>query len=203
VSQALTRLFLEVPVLGGLLWVVLHGADWALTIHGARLRAELLKRTGTTPRSDYELNPVFRADVATLRFGSRRFLVTWLAGAVLFTLFPWFCARASPAPPAITEWLTGAVFGMLVFTRLDVLGRHVRNIHVFGAMLRSLDAGQAVSLPQLTMRTNLLASAVLYANAIAVLGFAAALTGDPWLVGGVFGLMLLGGKHLLLGLATR
>jgi hypothetical protein len=101
VSQALTRLFLDVPLLGGLLWLLLHGADWALTILG------------------------------------------------------------------------------------------------------ELDAGRPVSLPQLPMRTNLLASALLYANAILVLGFAAALTGDPWLVGGVFGLMLLGGKHLLLGLSTR
>lgn len=202
-SSALARLLLEFPVLGGLLWLVLHGADWALTIHGARLRAELLKKLGTAPRSEYELNPVFRADVARLSFVSRRFLVTWGAGAVLFSLFPWLCHRVALGSPGVTEWIVSAVFGMLVFTRLDVLGRHVRNVHVFGAMLRAVAAGQPVSLPQLPMRTNLLASAVLYGNAIVVLGFAAALTLDPWLLGGTLGLALLGGKHLLLGLATR
>src|SRR5450755_3275492 len=105
-SDALTRALLASPWLIGLLWLALHGADWTLTLKGARMRHELLQATGAQAQSDYELNPLFKADVAKLRFGSRRFLMTWIGIAVVLPVLFVLVARiGEDVLGAVTMWM--------------------------------------------------------------------------------------------------
>lgn len=202
-SEALTRAFLAAPWLAGVLWGVLHGADWTLTLKGARLRAELLAATGAAERSAYELNPLFRADVAKLRFFAPRFVATWVGMAVMLPALLWAVAVLQGGQgDGFATWMVGALLGTLVFTRLSIIGRHLRNVFLFSRMLRPPEGGPPQPLTQLGASTNLYASAIGLGEAFALVVVAAALSFDPWIVGGAFGLLLLAGKHLVLAMAT-
>lgn len=202
-SDWLTRTFIEAPWLTGVLWLALHGVDWTLTLKGARLRRELLAATGVAETSDYELNPLFKADVAKLRFFAPRFLATWLGFAVLLPAL--FYALAvigrDERLAGFTTWAIGALIGMLVFTRLSIIGRHLRNVFLFSRLLHPPDGGPPKPVTQLDARTNLLTSVVAFGEGAALLVAAAALTFDPWITGGAAGLLLLAAKHLVLALA--
>jgi hypothetical protein len=205
VSDWLTRAILAAPWLAGLLWLVLHGADWTLTLKGARMRRELLAATGATEKSDYELNPLFKADVARLRFFAPRFVATWVGGAIAFpVLFYAMNGLGGVAElPGFTTWVIGALLGMLLFTRLSIIGRHLRNVFLFARLLRPPGGGAPQPIPQFDGRTNLMMSVVAFGEGAALLIAAAALSLDPWITGGAAGLVLLAAKHLVLAMSAR
>jgi len=205
VSDLVTRLFVAAPWLAGLLWLVLHGADFALTLKGARLRAELFARTGTVEQGPYELNPMFRADVAKLRPFPPRFVATWVGGALAWPLLlraVRFLLGGGPLDET-TAWLLGAMLGALVFTRVAIIGRHLRNLYLFDRMLRPRDGGPPRAPVQLDLKTNLFASAIALAEGAVLLGVAAALSWDAWATGGAVALALVAVKHAALAHGTR
>jgi hypothetical protein len=203
-SDLLTRTFLAAPWLVAPLWLVLHGADWTLTLKGARMRRALFAATGVSERSAYELNPFFRADVSQLRFFAPRFVATWLGFAVLLPGVLAAVARLGlpGALDGFATWIIGASLGMLVFTRLSIIGRHLRNVFLFSRLLRPPEGGPPQPFTQLGASTNLYASAIALAEAAALVGVAAALSLDPWVTGGAAGLGLLAAKHLVLALGA-
>jgi hypothetical protein len=64
------------------LWIVLHGTDWFLTVAGARARRPVAERFPLA--TGYELNPLFKKDIARGGWITTRFVVTWIGGAVVF-----------------------------------------------------------------------------------------------------------------------
>jgi hypothetical protein len=193
-SDAWTRAFVEAPWLASLLWLLLHGADWALTLAGARLRAQVLERAHAQPASAYELNPIFRADVAKLRFASPRFLASWIGvGAMLGLFFVLVRGTRDVLGVGCYRWF-GVLLGVLVFTRVAILGRHLSNIYTFRLLLRT----EARPMTQFDLQGNLRLSAVKSLEMAVLLGVCALLTADPWILGGTLGLALLAAKHLVL-----
>jgi hypothetical protein len=105
--------------------------------------------------------------------------------------------------PGFTTWVIGALLGMLVFTRLSIIGRHLRNVFLFSRLLHPPGGGPPQPITQLDGRTNLLTSVVAFGEGAALLVVAAALSLDPWITGGAAGLLLLAAKHLVLAMSAR
>ncbi len=119
-----------------ILWILLHSADYLLTIATARTcaRGDLRSRLSLGGGS-LELNPVFQRAVDRGAWLSRRFLVTLVLGALLF--YALFTAlKAFPAEAEDPLWFAAeALAGMLVVTRVVVIAGHVQNLALFRRML--------------------------------------------------------------------
>ncbi len=119
-----------------ILWVVLHSADYLLTIGAARLYAQgdLRSRIDMGGRS-LELNPVFQGAVNRGAWLSRRFLATLLLGAViLFAVFTLFEAVQADAPGPV-GWGPELIAGVLVITRVNVICGHLQALALFHRVL--------------------------------------------------------------------
>ncbi|HYO74013.1 MAG TPA: hypothetical protein VEU33_48885, partial [Archangium sp.] len=114
------------PVGMGVLWLVLHSADYLLTIATARLKArgDIGKRVEMG--GSYELNPLFVQAVEKGQWVSRRFLVTLGLGALVFPLvvayFDWVAEMGAEDIRGLSE----AVCGALVVTRFAVISVHLQ-----------------------------------------------------------------------------
>ncbi len=175
------------PWLAAVLWLALHGIDWVLTIAGARLHERALgaPRLGT----GYELNPVFREAVERKRWVSLRFLGSWILPAPVFWLAAeWLGSDGS--------WLLSCVLGLVLFTRLQVIGMHLSNLSTL--RLRILQptsfGGQAAYSADMVYRM----SAHVHLRSAVLLGTGALITASPWLFGGACGLGLVTLKHQVL-----
>jgi len=124
----------------GVLWLVLHCADYLLTIATARLRArgDLGKRVEMG--GSIELNPLFVQAVEKGQWVSRRFLLTLGFGALVFPLavayFDWVVELGAVDIRGLPE----AVCGALVVTRFAIISIHLQNLVLFRRMLHVPEA---------------------------------------------------------------
>ncbi len=119
------------------LWLVLHSADYLLTITAARMYAQgdLRTRIDLGGRS-LELNPVFQRAVNRGAWVSGRFLLTLVGGAVLlFACFTTFELAASADPAGPIAWGPEAIAGTLVVTRVCVISSHLQSLALFHRVL--------------------------------------------------------------------
>ena len=119
-----------------ILWVVLHSADYLLTITAARVygQGDLRSRIDMGGRS-LELNPVFQAAVNRAAWVSRRFLVTLLAGTVVL-----FAACTVWERVDSLAWAPELLAGVLVVTRVNVICGHVQTLALFHRVLQHAEA---------------------------------------------------------------
>jgi len=110
-------------------WVLLYISDYALTITCARLY-----RTGVNEKlafeGSFELNPIFQKDIDSLRRFSPRFLVFLFVTSGLLALV-WFLSEETT--PELYVFLSGA----MILLELTVHTRHLRNLLMFRAILKS------------------------------------------------------------------
>ena len=101
-------------------WVALYGLDYGLTLVGAKLyRSRGSKHYSFS--EGYELNPVFKEDIARLRvFSFRFFLLLIFSSGLLAILY-----SANFPPAFVLAW------GALVGVQLSILHRHIRNLALF------------------------------------------------------------------------
>src|SRR5205807_2068504 len=101
-------------------WVVLYCLDYGLTLVGAKLyRSRGSKHYSFS--EGYELNPVFKEDIARLRVFSFRFLLLLILSSGLLAIL-----YSANFPPAfVLAW------GALVGVQLSILHRHIRNLALF------------------------------------------------------------------------
>jgi hypothetical protein len=167
----------------GVLWLVLHSADYLLTVAAARLKTQGNLAERVRSGGSMELNPVFQRAVDQGQWLSRRFVLTLVLGAVLLpaavAYFDWTAeAVGLPAIGAASELLAGA----LVVTRFAVISVHLQNIALFRRMLRVPEA--AVVHMHYDRGTVM---AVTRARKLEVASFstlAALVSGRPFFVGG-------------------
>lgn len=171
-------------------WLVLHAADYLLTIAGARAR-----RTSDLPHrlalgGSYELNPVFRAAVDRGAWLSRRFLVSLAVPAILLPFaVAWISSAAAALGDPVLERFPEALCGALVVSRLTVVAAHLQNLLLFHRMLR-VPAAAVVALRYDRGTVFALRRArVLETAAVTAVG--AAVTGGPFLIGGSAAMLLL------------
>jgi hypothetical protein len=125
----------------GVLWLVLHSADYLLTVASARLKARGNLAERVRSGGSIELNPIFQRAVDRGQWLSGRFVLTLVLGAILFpaavAYFHWTAeALRWPAIGALPELMGGA----LVVTRFAVISVHLQNIALFLRMLRVPEA---------------------------------------------------------------
>jgi hypothetical protein len=119
-----------------LTWILLHAADYLLTVATVRLRlrGDLAERIDLG--GSMELNPVFRAAVDRGEWVSRRFLLTLLLGVIAFPLGVLVFEEAGPGVWPPIAGLGEVLAGGLVVTRLHVIGIHLQNLVLMRRLLR-------------------------------------------------------------------
>lgn len=171
-----------------ILWVVLHSADYLLTIATARTFAagNLRTRIDLGGRS-LELNPVFQRAVDRGAWASRRFLVSLVVGAVaILAVFSTFDA----VPRDLTEplrFVPEGFAGVLVVTRLVVITGHVQNLVLFRRMIRNPAAAGVVL--RYDRGTIFTARRWSYAQPVTLCALGLLLSGRPFFAGGVVGML--------------
>jgi hypothetical protein len=183
------------PFGGVLLWIVLHAADYLLTIWGAvereRRAAHVIMLDGS-----YELNPLFQKSVNERRWVSARFLITLVGVAALIGCMN-AVVGAQPGAQAPQEVFIGA----LLFTRVALISRHLQNIWLFRRMAEHPES--VVGQLRYERRTVVLVSAFQAAGISALVVLAAVLSPTPALIGGALGLSLLTVLNLALAFKRR
>ncbi len=173
-----------------ILWLVLHSADYLLTIAAARTyaRGDLRSRIDIGGGS-LELNPAFQRAVNRGAWLSRRFLVTLLGGAlVLFAVF--HEVEAMPGEVRDPLWFAvEAAAGVLLVTRLVVICGHLQTLALFRRMLRSPAA--AAVMVRYDRGTVFAAKRWAYAQPAALCALAYLVTPRPFFAGGAVGMLLL------------
>jgi hypothetical protein len=144
-----TELLTERRWAGPVLWVVLHTLDYYLTLWSVALHRSGADRSLDVGGS-LELNPVMRGALERRQAISVRFVVT-LDGiaAALWLMQPFACDE-----PELWPFL----LGIIVFTRVSVIGHHVHNI----AFLRAIRSGQVKGRMEYARPTVLQLSAMRY-----------------------------------------
>ena len=179
-----------------LLWTVLHSADYLLTIAGARLKklhaAEVLDVSGS-----YELNPLFQKAIDEGRWWSKRFVLSLVVMAGLLA----FLGVAGSLPDQLVTPFFGPVWdgvlGVLIFTRVNIIGRHLQNIWLFRRMGR--DPAAVTGRIRYDRPTVLQLSSVQLLTSSGVLLAVALLDPSPLIIGGVLGCGLVAVRFWRLG----
>ncbi len=179
-----------------ILWVVLHSADYLLTIATARIlaRGDLRSRVDIGGGS-VELNPVFQRVVDRGAWVSRRFLVTLILGALL--LYAIFTTIGTfPGAAVDPLWFAAeALAGVLVVTRLVVIAGHVQNLVLFRRML--LDPAAADVRIRYDRGTVFTAKRWGYLQPAGLCALAFLVAPRPFFAGGAAGMALLAAATLL------
>lgn len=121
------------PVGIAVVWLVLHAADYLLTVAVSRtyLRGDLRLRVDMGGGS-IEMNPVFQRAVDRGVWISRRFVITWIGVAVLL-----FAGVQMLEVLRADEdgWARGGLLGALVVTRAVVITGHLHSLALFRRLL--------------------------------------------------------------------
>jgi hypothetical protein len=181
------HLLTDGPWLSIALWALLYVSDYAFTIACARMYyagvRDILVFEGS-----FELTPFFQKDVDALRTISPRFLLALLWGSAMLTLLWWLSRDFWPAAYSFA-------LGALVLVQVAVHVRHVRTFVLFRKTL----AGHGVRGRVEYSRPLMLQLSALELACFAVVYLAGFLaTWSPFLLGGVAGCLVNGGKHLRL-----
>ncbi|HYO57735.1 hypothetical protein [Archangium sp.] len=172
------------PIGIGVLWLVLHPADYLLTIATARLRARGNLAERVQSGGSIELNPLFMQVVEKGQWVSRRFLLTLVFGAIMFpgvvAYFHWV-AEESQWSAAIG--LSEAMCGALVMTRFAVISIHLQNLALFRRMIHVPEAS-IVSL-RYDRGTVMAVSRARKLEVACFCAIAALVSGRPFFMGGV------------------
>lgn len=177
------------PVGIGVLWVVLHCADYFLTIASARLKArgEIGKRMEMG--GSIELNPLFVQAVEKGQWLSRRFLLTLAFGALVlpltFAYFHWVAEMGWEAIGGFPE----AVCGGLVVTRFAVISVHLQNIALFRRMIHVPEA--SIVSVRYDRGTLMMATRARKLELVAFCAIATLVSGRPFFLGGLAATLLL------------
>lgn len=151
-------------------------ADYYLTMWGAALAEQGYRQHFKTP--SYELNPIWRGDVAKKRMFNPRHLVL---AAVLTALLIW----AGETGDALSPWFFPVMFGMVLGAFVPILCQHVGNIFMFDFLRRH--PSEIEGAVTTTMRYAILVSLAYSLPVLAPIAIAAWYTRDPLVIGMLIG----------------
>jgi len=147
---------------------VLMLADYYLTIVGAKLAQSGYRAHFKS--ASYELNPIWRGDVAKLRWFNPRHLLL----AALLTALLLFAAEASDT---LDPWFFPVMFGMVLGAFTPIITQHLGNILTFEFMRRN--PNEVEGSVTFSMRYAIVASIAQGMTVLVVLALVAWLTQVP------------------------
>jgi hypothetical protein len=156
-------------------------ADYYLTLWRAKLAEHSYRHHFKS--ASYELNPVWRGDVAKLNWFNWWHLL--LAGVVTALLW-----RAGETDVWFEDWFFPLMFGMMLGAFVPIIAQHLGNIFTFDFMRRNPDAVEGVV--TFSMRYAVISAIAQGITVLALLVVVAALTRAPIVYG-----MLLGASVLM------
>ncbi|PTL79056.1 hypothetical protein [Vitiosangium sp. GDMCC 1.1324] len=178
------------PVGIGVVWLVLHCADYLLTIATARLRARGNLAERMQVGGSIELNPLFVQAVEKGQWVSRRFLLTLVLGAVFFpaavAYLEWSAEQATGLPYSV---MSEVVCGALVVTRFAVISIHLQNLALFRRMIRVPEA--SIVSVRYDRGTVMAMTRARKLELAAFCAIAVLVSGQPFFVGGLAGTLAL------------
>lgn len=198
------------PVVGPAVCMGLHSLDYCLTMYAAHLYYGGANRVYAVDGS-IELNPIFQSVIDSRRWFSKRFLLTLVLVGFIFFALAWLTrskwdmlsanadANAEEALAGL-RYMFSVLMGSFIFTRLAVIGSHVRTIWLFRRMTRPdspIRGSIAFDRP-----TGYGVAAFHFGGVAVLLGVAACVAPSGWLVGGSLGCALIFGYVVLLGFIT-
>jgi hypothetical protein len=174
-------------------WAILHSLDYLLTVVGAKVRLKGEKAVFKLEGS-YELNPIFQKSIDRQQWISPRFVITLvIIGAALYLLAvgsTWSLDRE------LEEGL-GVLLGVIVFTRVAIIGRHLHNIWLSLRIKRK--PGSILGSVSYDRPTVYAVTTSSYLQVAVLLALAALIAPDPWLFGGAVGNALITLYSAILG----
>jgi hypothetical protein len=178
------------PVGIGVVWLVLHSADYLLTVAAVRLLARGDLRERVQVGGSLELNPLFQQVVEQGRWLSGRFLLTLVLGAaVLPASVAYFHWVSEQVHEGLGSLIAEGVCGGLVVTRFAVIAIHLQNIRLF---LRLLNVPEASGVRVRYDRgTVMMVTRARKLEVAALSALAALMGGGAFFVGGVFAMLAL------------
>ncbi len=159
-----------------LVLAVLPLADYYLTLWGAALAARGYGRHFKS--QSYELNPLWRSDVARGRLFNPRHLLLALALVVVLGL-------AGELGDDLADWFFPTLFGMVLGAFAPIIAQHVGNIVMFGFLNRH--PGEVVGEVTISMRYVILISLTQSLTVLAPLALAAIVSREPLVAGMLVG----------------
>lgn len=169
--------------IGMLLWTLLFVTDYALTIWGARLHAEV-GRKHVDFAGSYELVPAYQKDVDQQRTFSPRFAAVLVLGMALLPLIRWLSTgtRYLFVPEVIPF-----VIGVFALRSMVAIKGHIRNIAFYNYVRRHPGAVQGHL--AYTRKTVMRVSAVDFLASAGLYAFASIVTGSWFFAGGALSCM--------------
>src|SRR5678816_4503657 len=119
VSFNLTDIIWQNPWPGAIAWSLIYISDYSLTLSCARMYQGGANQTFVLEGS-YELNPVFQADIDSLKFWSPRFIGALIASVGLLISIWWLSSVSE------TDLYRFAL-GSMICMELAIHTRHLRN----------------------------------------------------------------------------
>lgn len=160
----------------GLIVALLPLADYYLTLWGAALAAREYGRHFKS--QSYELNPLWRADVARRRLFNPRHLFLALALVVIVGL-------AGELGDGLADWFFPTLFGMVLGAFAPILAQHVGNIAMFSFLQRRPD--EVVGEVTVSMRYAIVVSLAQSLSVLTPLALAAWFSRAPTVTGMLVG----------------
>jgi len=145
-------------------------ADYYLTLLGARMAEQGYRRHFKS--ESYELNPVWRSDVARVRWFNPRHL----ALAAVVTAILWWAGETDFEP-----WFYPVLFGMCLGAFIPIIALHLGNIYMFDFLRRH--PGEIDGAVTVSMRYSIAASLGQGFIVLALLAVVALLAPSPVVFG--------------------
>jgi hypothetical protein len=126
-----TDIIWQSPWPGAIAWSLIYITDYSLTLSCARMYQGTANQTFVLEGS-YELNPVFEADIDSLKSWSPRFIAALIASVALLISIWWLSSVSEPG-------LYRFALGSMICMELAIHTRHLRNLFLFRAIVSRSD----------------------------------------------------------------
>lgn len=170
---------------GVMVWAALYACDYYLTLACARMYQRGVRHVIAFDGS-YEITPYFQKDVDGLTPVSARFVLALVLGCAGIAAV-WWLAGQLPWPGAYA-FLLGALIGQQVAVHV----RHIRNLHLFRAVLTGTDVTGRIQYSRPVMLRLSSNEFLAFAAAFAVLFL---MTLSSFLLGAAAGCLSLWANH--------
>jgi len=169
---------------GLVVWAILYCSDYALTLACARLY-EAGVRDKIVFEGSYEITPYYQRDIDSLRSVSPRFLAALLLSSLWLAVIWWLATQSWRGAYSLA-------LGAVILPELAIHVRHLRNLFLFRALVRSDGVRGRIEYSRPLMLRLSSLELLTFSGVFAVLFL---FTGTVFVLGGAMTCLSLAGQH--------